>query len=85
MSGREGAVPCAGGGRPVPDDSAGDAVLYEHRRLLRRAFEVESLRQPVRIERVVADRDLLVGDPVAEPATQVTALLEQPKRSERVV
>ena len=80
-----GAVLCARGGRAVPDDASRDAVLDEHDRLLRRALEVERLRQAARIERVVADRDLLVGDPPTELLGQVAAPLQQPERAERVV
>jgi hypothetical protein len=85
MAGRDGAVAGACCGRAVPDHSAGDAVVNEEDRLLRRAFEVERLRQAARVDRIVADRDLLVGDALADPVAQIAAFLQQPECAERVV
>jgi len=50
----------------IPYDTSHDAVLHQLNPLLRRSFEVECLRQPTWIERVVCDRDLLVEDLLAE-------------------
>ena len=66
--------------RAVPDDAASDAVLDQRHALLRRALEVERLRQAARVERVVGDRHLLVEDPLADPPGEVAALLEQAER-----
>ena len=53
--------------------------------MLRRALEVESLRHVGLVERVVGDRDLLVEDPLSDPAAEVAALFEEALGAERVV
>ena len=73
------------GGRAVPDHVAEDAVVDELRPRLRRALEVERLRQAAWIERVVSEREALVEDLLADPAGRVAPLLEQAERTERVV
>ena len=73
------------GGLPVPDDAARDAVLDQRHPLLRHPLEVERLRQPGRVERVVGDRDPLVEDLVAELPREEAPLLDQTERAEGVV
>src|SRR5207249_8359783 len=64
--------------------ASGDAVLDEGHALLGSALEVEGLRQAAGVERVVADRHLLVEDLLAETAGEVAALLEQAEPAERI-
>ena len=85
MAGRLGAVADSRGRCPIPDDTAGDALLHQPDGSFRRAFEVERLRQTVWIERVVRDRDLLVEDLLAESVREVAALFEQAECTERIV
>ena len=85
MAGRDAAVARLGGHRAIPDDVARDAVLDELDPLLRRPLEVEALRHVGLVERVVGDRDLLVEDPLSDPAAEVAPLLEKALGAERVV
>jgi hypothetical protein len=43
----------------------------------RSAFEVEGPRQPARVQGIVRDRHLLVGDALADPACEIAALLQE--------
>ena len=69
----------------VPEDAAEHAVLDQLDALLRRALEVECLRQAARIERIVREREALVEDLLAHLAGREAPLLDQPPGSERVV
>jgi hypothetical protein len=77
--------PRALGRRPVPHDSAEHTVLDECHTLLRCALEVEGLREPARVERVVGEREAPVEDLRADLVERVAPLLEQALRAEGVV
>src|SRR5215213_11750198 len=68
----------------IPHDSAGDTLLDEGYRSLRRPLEIEPLRESAAVERVVHDRDLRVEEPLPEPAGEVAAALEQAEAAEGV-
>ena len=85
MARRLRAVASLRGGCAVPDHCARHPVLDELHVLLRRPLEVERLREPARVERIVRDRDLVVEHLLSEPAREVAALFEQAEGAERVV
>jgi hypothetical protein len=70
---------------PVPDDAARDACFHELHTPLGGSLEVERLGQPLRIEGVVDNGDLLVEDLLAKPVGEVAALVQHSKCTERVV